>query len=173
MRFRLSEKADKKSCSYELDVILKAPLRASVTRLVPFLCFIWAHENDRPSFKQEAWAAVYMPIKIRSVVGECYFMLHAQSQGCIQVRLQTSRSYWAAALEQRGLSHWPWHTATPSPQEPKQRNPPWLWYQSRCTSGSQFQLRTEVRKLIHIVWWCFYSSRDDGEKETGWIICGC
>lgn len=54
-------------------------------------------------------------------------------------------SYQAAALEQRGLSHWPWHTATPiTTGTSAEESTPTLWYQSLCTSGRRSQLEAEV-----------------------------
>lgn len=91
------------------------------------------------------WAEPYMPIKIWRVVGEYCFLLRAQSQGCIQVCLQSSPSYWAAALKQRGLSRWPWHTATPiTTGTNAEESTPALRYQSLCTLGRRSQLEADL-----------------------------
>lgn len=123
---------------------VEAQLRAPITWFLPCVLFE-VMKMKSLHLNRETEQKLYMPIKIWSAVGECSFPLRAQSLGCIQVCLQSSLSYQAAALEQRGLSHWPWHTATPiTTGTDAEESTPTLWYQSLCTPGRRSQLKAEV-----------------------------
>lgn len=114
--------------------------------LVHSLCFIWDSGNLSLYLNREL-EEVYMPIKMWSVVGG--FLLRAQSQSFIQVLLL---SYQAAALEQRGFSHWPWHRATPITTGTSAEESTTPWYQSHCAPTAGPSLRLRWTSKTGIMW---------------------